>query len=107
MGGRTDQEKRMWSSSEGPAEAGDHACAEHQPASLWFFPAAPSSLQVQKKQEHWPNVGCNRRKKQGKTCDTGKKDVEILDHGVSLLNKKEMAAKGEKTGRKKKLWNQN
>lgn len=29
-----------------------------------------------------------------------------MDHGVSMLSKKEKAGKGEKTGRKERVWNQ-
>lgn len=75
----------------------------HQPASLWFVLAAPSSLQVQRRQEHRSKAGCNRRKNRAKAYDTGKKVVEMMDHGVSMLNKKEKARNSEKTGRKKGL----
>lgn len=60
----------------------------HQPARLWFFLAAPSILQVQRRQEHRSKAGCNRRKNRAKAHDIGKKVIEMMDHGMSMLNKK-------------------
>lgn len=78
----------------------------HRPARLWFFLAAPCILQVQRRQEHRSKAGCNRRKNRAKAHDIGKKVVEMKDLSMSILSQKEKAGKGEKTRRKKKVWNQ-
>lgn len=75
MGGRTDKEQRE-------CEAAVKAQLRletmmnmqwHQPARLWFSLAAPSIVQVQRRQEHRSKAGCNRRKNRAKAHDIGKK----------------------------------
>lgn len=92
----------MGGSSQGPAEVETMNMQGHQPARLWFFLAAPSSLQVQRRQEHRSKAGYNRRKNRAKAHDICKNVVEMMDHGAPMPNKKEKAERGEKTGNKKK-----
>lgn len=90
MGGRSDQDQgECGTAIKAQLRLETMSMQWHQPARLWFFLAAPSSLQVQRRQEHRSKAGCNRRKNKAKAHDTGKKVVEMMDHAVFMLSKKE------------------
>lgn len=66
MGGRTNQKQRECGAAvKAQLRLETMNMQGHQPARLWFFLAAPSSLQVQRRQEHRSKAEC-KREKQGK-----------------------------------------
>lgn len=98
MGGRTNQKQRECGAA-GKAQLRLETMnmQGHQPARLWFFLAAPSSLQVQRRQEHRSKAECKRKKTGQKLMILARKVVEMMGRGVSMLNKRETAENGEKT----------
>lgn len=52
-----------------------------------------------------PRLDVTEGKTGQKLMILARKVVEMMDHGMFMLSKKEKAGKGEKTGRKKKVWN--
>lgn len=77
----------------------------HQPARLWFFLAAPSSLQVQRRQEHRSKAGCNRRKNRAKLMTLARKLLKWWTM-VCLCWIRKRRQERVKKGEKEKDWNQ-